>query len=76
MVQRMILAGALALALAGCNEVRPPRAPAVSDPKTVWCDQNTPRRPTAATIAVMSRADLDDMNQHNRRGAAWCEWKP
>lgn len=61
-----------ALALAGC----PSNQPTAPSPKQVWCDQNSPRRPTAATVAAMSRAELDDLNAFNEKGALWCGWKP
>jgi hypothetical protein len=47
-----------------------------SDPRKTWCDNNKPIRPSAAVFAVMTRPELDDMNQHNALGVKWCGWKP
>lgn len=46
------------------------------NPRQVWCDNNKPIRPSAAVFAVMTRPELDDMNQHNALGVKWCGWKP
>lgn len=61
----------LCLALAGCVTSAP-----VDNPRQVWCDHNQPRRPSQAVFEVMTRAELDAMNIHNGKGAAWCGWKP
>lgn len=57
------------LFLAGCNMSRAP----IDDPKQFWCDTNTPRRDATETTP---RWELDEINAHNRKGAAWCGWKP
>lgn len=58
--------------LAGCETVPAP----VENPRRVWCDHNEPRRPTRAAFEAMSRADLDEMNAHNKKGVEWCRWAP
>jgi hypothetical protein len=62
------------LALAGCPANG--NQPTGPGPKQVWCDQNSPRRPTQATVNVMSRAELDDLNIYNTKGALCCGWTP
>lgn len=61
---------ALALILAGCV-TRP-----VEDPRSVWCAFNEPRRPSVAVVEAMTRAELDEMNAFNAKGADWCGWRP
>lgn len=60
------------LLLAACTAA----PPAPTDPKQVWCDQNAPRRPSVAVVTAMTRAELDEINAYNARGAAWCGWTP
>jgi hypothetical protein len=61
----------LLIALSGCaHDSKKPDAPRI-----VWCDHNKPTRPSQAAMDAMSRAELDDMNLHNRKGTAWCGWK-
>lgn len=48
----------------------------VADPRKVWCDHNTSRRPSLAVVQVMSRTELDEMNSFNAKGVDWCGWKP
>lgn len=54
--------------LAGCTTVPAP----VENPRQVWCDNNSPRRDAKADT---SRAELDEINSHNAKGALWCRWK-
>ncbi|RWE31534.1 hypothetical protein [Mesorhizobium sp.] len=54
---------ALAL-LAGCNSTR-----------GSFCAIAEPLRPSAATIASMSDAEVRTILAHNRKGAALCGWK-
>lgn len=75
MVARLTLLCA-ALALSGCAETREPPSPAVSDPKAVWCRSNEPVRPSRASLAAMTEKEIDDALERNRRGAAWCGWRP
>lgn len=60
---------ALALLVAGCQTTAAP----VDNPRQVWCDQSQPRRD--ATVDT-PRAELDEINAHNRKGTLWCGWKP
>jgi len=55
--------------LAGCTTVPAP----IDNPRQVWCDTNSPRRDATADT---SRAELDEINSHNRKGEKWCNWKP
>ncbi|MCF6124383.1 hypothetical protein EN904_13465 [Mesorhizobium sp. M7A.F.Ca.CA.001.07.2.1] len=48
----------------------------IDDPRKVWCDHNTPRRPSLTVVQIMTRAELDDLNSFNAKGADWCGWKP
>ncbi|MER8464182.1 hypothetical protein [Mesorhizobium sp. M1396] len=61
----------LFLLLSACVSTAP-----ASDPRKVWCDHNTARRPTLAVVQVMTRAELDQMNSFNAKGVEWCGWKP
>src|SRR5688500_19266665 len=54
----------LALLLVGCTTTTP-----VADPRKVWCEQSEPRRD--ATMET-PRAELDEINSHNRKGMLWC----
>lgn len=54
--------------LSGCVSTR---QSVMTDPRQVWCDQNTPRRD--ATIET-PRSVLDEINAHNRKGVLWCGW--
>ncbi len=60
-----------ALALTGC--VSRSGGPLPSDPRSIWCDHNSPRRD--ATPETPRRV-LDEINKHNALGAEWCGWKP
>lgn len=59
-----------ALAIAGCVSSR---GQLPSDPRSIWCDHNSPRRDAKPDTP---RAELDEINKHNLQGAAWCGWKP
>lgn len=43
------------------------------DPRQIWCDTNSPRRDATETTP---RAEIDDINAHNRKGELWCGWRP
>lgn len=58
--------------LAGCTGCTTTREP-ISDPRSVWCDHNQPRRDATEQTP---RAELDDINAHNFKGVRWCRWKP
>lgn len=66
MVKALILTSVIALA--GCATSGP--AP-VEDPRQVWCDQSEPRRDATPETP---RAERDEINAHNRKGALWCGW--
>lgn len=63
------LALCLCVVLAGCASGKA----VLSDPRSVWCEQNSPRRDAKADTP---RAELDDINAHNRKGVEWCGWTP
>ncbi|RWB05477.1 MAG: hypothetical protein EOQ39_22360 [Mesorhizobium sp.] len=67
---KALIAPALLL-LSACVTAAP-----VEDPRKVWCDHNTPRRPSLAVVQIMTRGELDEMNSFNGKGADWCGWKP
>lgn len=67
MVKALILAAVLGLT--ACTHTPEP----VNDPRQVWCDHNQPRRDATPDTP---RAELDEINAHNRRGALWCGWTP
>lgn len=56
------------LALAACQT--PAR---VENPRQIWCEQNSPRRDATPDTP---RAELDEINAHNRKGELWCGWEP
>lgn len=60
-----------ALVLAGC--VSKPDSPSPSDPRSVWCEHNSPRRDARPHTP---RTELNDINRHNTQGEKWCGWKP
>lgn len=77
MVARLTVAALAAALAAGCVAVQvgpkeEPPAPVVGD----WCDLNEPRHPSRAVVAAMTRAELDELNAHNRYGAEHCGWTP
>ena len=55
--------------LAGCATTPAP----VENPRQVWCDHSQPRRDATADTP---RAELDQINSHNAKGARWCRWEP
>lgn len=69
MVKALILAAALASA--GCVAKRD--GPLPSDPRSIWCEHNSPRRDAGAETP---RAGLNEINKHNAIGEKWCGWKP
>ena len=69
MVKAVILIAALALV--GC--VSKPDGPLPSDPRSIWCEHNSPRRDARADTP---RAELDEINRHNAQGEKWCGWTP
>ncbi len=44
--------------------------------KGTFCAISKPLRPSEATIAAMSDAEVADMLRHNEAGAKLCGWKP
>lgn len=54
--------------LVGCATTGPDLTP-----RSTWCDFNKPRRDATDSTP---RAELDEINSHNRLGAAICGWKP
>lgn len=71
-MEKTILAVIISLALTGCAGMVKPSP--ISDPKTVWCDNNEPDRFTEAEIAALSDETARKSVEHNRKGAAWCGW--
>ena len=69
MVKAVILIAALALV--SC--VSKPDGSLPSDPRSIWCEHNSPRRDARADTP---RAELDEINRHNAQGEKWCEWTP
>lgn len=55
--------------LCGCQTVSAP-----VDARQVWCDHNAPQQFSNPVIDAMSRAELDQMNEHNDQGIKWCRW--
>jgi hypothetical protein len=66
-----IAALAAILVLAACTTSPAP----IADPRTVWCETNSPRRPSLAEIAVMQPVEKKAAVEHNRKGALWCGWE-
>lgn len=69
-VGRGIVSGVCLLAIAGCATTAPRPEP------LTWCDLNQPFRPTQATLAVMTQAEVDEGLAHNLRGQRLCGWRP
>lgn len=63
----LVLAGLIAalLFLAACTTT-----------KGTFCAISKPLRPSEATIAAMSDAEVADMLRHNEAGRALCSWRP
>jgi hypothetical protein len=64
-----ITAIALALILVGCVTV-----PVADNPREIWCDTNKPRPPLENSDTA-SRAVIDDYNNYQDNGIAWCGWE-
>lgn len=60
-----------ALTLAGCVSRSGGALP--SNPRSIWCDHNSPRRDATSEIP---RRVLDEINLHNALGEQWCGWTP
>ncbi|MEM7303504.1 MAG: hypothetical protein AAF468_20690 [Pseudomonadota bacterium] len=75
MVKKLIMALGLMVMISACTS-SPKPSPVGISPKQQWCDHNRPRRPSLASIKHMSDRQLDTLNAHNRKGEAWCGWKP
>jgi hypothetical protein len=68
-MEKALIASCAIFALVACTTTPGP----LNDPRQIWCDHNTPRRDATEET---QRSELDDINSHNARGAAWCGWKP
>jgi len=62
------------LMLSACAAPKP--EPIITDPRAVWCAENSPERPSEAEIAVMPIERKRAIVEHNRKGVAWCGWEP
>lgn len=71
-----VVALILLFAVAGCASVPAPTPSAPSDPRAVWCGHNQPRRLSLEVVAAMSVDEMRDAVAHNRKGEAWCGWRP
>ncbi|QAZ46158.1 hypothetical protein C1M53_27750 [Mesorhizobium sp. Pch-S] len=69
---RLICASLACLSLTAACSVRD-KGPLPSDPRSIWCDHNSPRRDARSDTP---RSELDEINKHNFQGAKWCGWKP
>lgn len=68
-VLRLVGATLIALSsMTGCSVTAK-----VENPRQIWCDHNQPRRD--ATLDT-PRAEHDEINTHNAKGARWCGWTP
>lgn len=67
MVKALILIAALTLT--GCVSERGGLLP--SNPRSIWCAHNSPRRDAATNTY---RTELDQINEHNAQGEKWCGW--
>lgn len=63
---------AAVLALGGCASPLPP----VASPKAIWCENNSPQRPSREEIDTMGQPRLAAVLAHNKKGALWCGWNP
>lgn len=61
----------LALALAGCTTSGTADTTPAKTYREIWCDNNVPRRDARPDSP---RAEIDEINAHNRKGALWCGW--
>lgn len=64
MVARLILVAGLLLA--GCQTTT----------KGSFCQIAQPLRPSAATVAALSDAEVKALLSHNRKGQRLCNWRP
>lgn len=71
-IRKQVALCAFCILLASCASTKP----LLSDPRSVWCEQNEPIRPSVEVINAMSRAEIDRMNAFNLRGVNWCHWAP
>lgn len=69
-ITRETLAALSLIFLASCATTA---QPVPGDPRQIWCDHIEPRRDATAETP---RAELDRINAHNAKGAAWCGWRP
>lgn len=69
MVKALILA--TLATLAACASVAD--GPSPSDPRSIWCAHNSPRRDAKAG---MPHSTLNEIVRHNALGEKWCGWKP
>lgn len=49
---------------------------ACQTPSAGFCSIAKPHRHSAATVAVMTDAEVRQELSHNKQGAALCKWKP
>lgn len=54
--------------LASCATTKPP----LSDPRSIWCEQNSPRRDAELDTPI---AEIREINTHNAKGETWCHWR-
>lgn len=64
----IICAVFVAASLVGCATTGPDLTP-----RKTWCDFNQPRRDATDETP---RAELDEINAHNRIGTDRCGWRP
>lgn len=60
---------AVCILLAGCASTKP----LLSDPRSVWCEQNKPRDDAKDDTPS---AEIKEILAHNRKGKLWCGWTP
>lgn len=63
----------LCLAVAACTTSGTTDTTPAATYRQIWCDNNQPRRDATPET---SRAEIDRINAHNRKGASWCGWTP
>lgn len=61
-----VLALALLIALAGCNQTT----------KGTFCQISSPIRLSSQAVDAMSDSEVKDVLSHNRKGQALCGWRP
>lgn len=62
---------AISATLAGCTLNK-----TIDVSTAIWCETNTPTRPTVEQYATFSDQQKIDMADHNEFGAKHCGWKP